>query len=62
MTTFLLEKPPARAERRRLTIPGRIDKMGYKGVRDDRDGAGRPRGERTAVLGAADGVGRASTR
>ena len=33
MTTFLLEKPPASAgSAHGLTIPGKIEKMGYKGV------------------------------
>ena len=33
MTTFLIEKEPGFGETRPgLTIPGKIDKMGYKGV------------------------------
>ncbi len=33
MTTFLVEKEPGFGEvRPGLTIPGKIDKMGYKGV------------------------------
>ena len=49
MTTFLLEKEPGFGETAPgLTIPGKIDKMGYKGVEttemvlDGAPGAGRP--------------------
>ena len=47
MTTFLLEKEPGFGETRPgLTIPGKIDKMGYKGVETTEmvlDGVPRPR-------------------
>src|SRR5436305_1705548 len=59
MTTFLLEKEPGFGETAPgLTIPGRIDKMGYKGVETTEmimDGHTVPA---TAVLGGANGVGR----
>jgi alkylation response protein AidB-like acyl-CoA dehydrogenase len=54
MTTFLIEKPPGFGETvPGLTIPGRIDKMGYKGVETTEmvmDGLRLPA---TAVLGGA---------
>jgi len=60
MTTFLLEKTPGFGETAPgLTIPGKIDKMGYKGVETTEmvlDGHQVPA---SAVLGGADaGVGR----
>ncbi len=60
MTTFLLEKEPGFGETAPgLTIPGRIDKMGYKGVETTEmilDGVAVPG---SAVLGGADaGLGR----
>jgi alkylation response protein AidB-like acyl-CoA dehydrogenase len=59
MTTFLLEKPPGFGETvPGLTIPGKIDKMGYKGVETTEmilDGVRVPA---TAALGGAAGLGR----
>ena len=58
MTTFLIEKEPGFGEvRPGLTIPGKIDKMGYKGVDTTEmvlDGVRVPVGR---VLGAAPGKG-----
>jgi alkylation response protein AidB-like acyl-CoA dehydrogenase len=59
MTTFLIEKQPGFGETRPgLTIPGQIDKMGYKGVETTEmvlDGVRLPAG---AVLGGPAGRGR----
>ena len=59
MTTFLLEKAPGFGETAPgLTIPGKIDKMGYKGVETTDmilDGVRVPA---TAALGGEAGVGR----
>jgi alkylation response protein AidB-like acyl-CoA dehydrogenase len=59
MTTFLIEKEPGFGETRPgLTIPGQIDKMGYKGVETTEmvlDGVRLP-GD--AILGGAAGRGR----
>jgi alkylation response protein AidB-like acyl-CoA dehydrogenase len=59
MTTFLIEKPPGFGETRPgLTIPGQIDKMGYKGVETTEmvlDGVRLPQ---DAILGGAAGRGR----
>src|SRR5438552_1005607 len=59
MTTFLVEKEPGFGETRPgLTIPGKIEKMGYKGVETTEtilDGARVPA---DAVLGGQDGRGR----
>jgi alkylation response protein AidB-like acyl-CoA dehydrogenase len=59
MTTFLLEKEPGFGETAPgLTIPGRIDKMGYKGVETTEmvlDDAAVPA---TAILGGEPGLGR----
>ncbi|MBA3524014.1 MAG: acyl-CoA dehydrogenase family protein [Geodermatophilaceae bacterium] len=58
MTTFLVEKPPGFGEvLPGLTIPGKLDKMGYKGVDSTEaifDGFRIPA---SAVLGAAPGKG-----
>jgi alkylation response protein AidB-like acyl-CoA dehydrogenase len=58
MTTFLIEKEPGFGETRPgLTIPGKIEKMGYKGVETTEmvlDGVQVPA---DAVLGGADGRG-----
>jgi butyryl-CoA dehydrogenase len=58
MTTFLIEKEPGFGETRSgLTIPGRIDKLGYKGVETTEmvlDGVRVPQDD---VLGGADGRG-----
>src|SRR4029453_2508306 len=59
MTTFLIEKEPGfGATRPGLTIPGKIDKMGYKGVETTEmvlDGGRLPA---PSVLGGTDGRGR----
>jgi alkylation response protein AidB-like acyl-CoA dehydrogenase len=59
MTTFLIEKEPGFGETRPgLTIPGQIDKMGYKGVENTEmvlDGVRLPE---DAILGGAAGRGR----
>ncbi|WP_018254344.1 acyl-CoA dehydrogenase family protein [Salinispora mooreana] len=59
MSTFLLEKEPGFGETAPgLTIPGKIDKMGYKGVETTEmvlDGVTVPE---SAVLGGAEQVGR----
>ncbi len=63
LTTFLVEKAPGFGETRPgLTIPGKIDKMGYKGVDTTElviDGVRVPADD---ILGGAAGRARASTR
>ena len=59
MTTFLIEKEPGFGETRPgLTIPGKIDKMGYKGVETTEMILDDLRVPASAVLGGADGRGR----
>jgi alkylation response protein AidB-like acyl-CoA dehydrogenase len=59
MTTFLLEKEPGFGETAPgLTIPGKIEKMGYKGVETTEMVLDAHRVDASAVLGGADGVGR----
>ena len=59
MTTFLIEKEPGFGETRPgLTIPGKIDKMGYKGVETTEMILDAVRVPAAAVLGGADGRGR----
>jgi butyryl-CoA dehydrogenase len=59
MTTFLIEKEPGFGETRPgLTIPGKIDKMGYKGVETTEMVLDDVRIPASAVLGGADGRGR----
>jgi alkylation response protein AidB-like acyl-CoA dehydrogenase len=59
MTTFLIEKDPGFGETRPgLTIPGKIDKMGYKGVETTEMILDDVRLPAAAVLGGADGRGR----
>jgi alkylation response protein AidB-like acyl-CoA dehydrogenase len=59
MTTFLIEKEPGFGETRQgLTIPGKIDKMGYKGVETTEMILDDVRVPAAAVLGGADGRGR----
>jgi alkylation response protein AidB-like acyl-CoA dehydrogenase len=59
MTTFLIEKDPGFGETRPgLTIPGKIDKMGYKGVETTEMILDDVRVPAAAVLGGADGRGR----
>jgi alkylation response protein AidB-like acyl-CoA dehydrogenase len=58
MTTFLIEKPPGFGETvPGLTIPGRIDKMGYKGVETTEMILDGHRVPSTAVLGGAEKAG-----
>ena len=59
MTTFLIEKEPGFGETRPgLTIPGKIDKMGYKGVETTEMVLDDLRVPASAVLGGAAGRGR----
>ncbi len=59
MTTFLIEKAPGFGETRPgLTIPGKIDKMGYKGVETTEMVLDDVRVPAAAVLGGAGGRGR----
>ena len=59
MTTFLIEKDPGFGETRPgLTIPGKIDKMGYKGVETTEMVLDDLRVPASAVLGGANGRGR----
>jgi alkylation response protein AidB-like acyl-CoA dehydrogenase len=59
MTTFLLEKEPGFGETAQgLTIPGRIEKMGYKGVETTEMILDAARVPATAVLGGESGLGR----
>ncbi len=58
MTTFLLEKEPGFGETAPgLTIPGKIEKMGYKGVETTEMVLSEHRVPDSAVLGAAPGHG-----
>jgi alkylation response protein AidB-like acyl-CoA dehydrogenase len=59
MTTFLLEKEPGFGQTAPgLTIPGRIDKMGYKGVETTEMILDGHRVPSSAVLGGPDAAGR----
>jgi alkylation response protein AidB-like acyl-CoA dehydrogenase len=59
MTTFLLEKQPGFGETAPgLTIPGKIEKMGYKGVETTEMVLDGHRVPETAVLGGSEQVGR----
>ena len=59
MTTFLIEKEPGFGETRPgLTIPGKIDKMGYKGVETTEMVLDNVRVPASSVLGGPDGRGR----
>src|SRR5262245_61883085 len=59
MTTFLLEKEPGFGETAPgLTIPGKIEKMGYKGVETTEMVLDGHRVPATSVLGGAEQVGR----
>jgi alkylation response protein AidB-like acyl-CoA dehydrogenase len=59
MTTFLLEKEPGFGETAPgLTIPGKIEKMGYKGVETTEMVLDAHRVPASAVLGGPTGVGR----
>ncbi len=58
MTTFLIEKEPGFGETRPgLTIPGKIDKMGYKGVETTEMVLDNVRVPASSVLGGPDGRG-----
>ncbi|HET8659063.1 MAG TPA: acyl-CoA dehydrogenase family protein [Micromonosporaceae bacterium] len=59
MTTFLLEKEPGFGETAPgLTIPGRIEKMGYKGVETTEMVLDGHRAPASAILGGPDRLGR----
>jgi butyryl-CoA dehydrogenase len=59
MTTFLIEKDPGFGETRPgLTIPGKIDKMGYKGVETTEMVLDGVRVPASSILGGTDGRGR----
>ena len=59
MTTFLIEKEPGFGETQNgLTIPGKIDKMGYKGVETTEMVMESVRVPADAVLGGAEGRGK----
>ncbi len=59
MTTFLIEKEPGFGQTRPgLTIPGRIDKMGYKGVETTEMVLDEVRVPASSVLGGPSGRGR----
>ncbi|HZN73042.1 MAG TPA: acyl-CoA dehydrogenase family protein [Micromonosporaceae bacterium] len=59
MTTFLLEKSPGFGETAPgLTIPGKIEKMGYKGVETTEMVLEGVRVSRDAILGGEGGLGR----
>jgi alkylation response protein AidB-like acyl-CoA dehydrogenase len=59
MTTFLIEKEPGFGETRPgLTIPGKIEKMGYKGVETTEMVLDGVRVPASSVLGGEDGHGR----
>ncbi len=59
MTTFLLEKEPGFGETAPgLTIPGKIDKMGYKGVETTEMVLDGVRVPDSAILGGPSGLGR----
>ena len=57
MTTFLIEKEPGFGNQNGLTIPGKIDKMGYKGVETTEMIMESFRQPATAVLGGEAGLG-----
>jgi alkylation response protein AidB-like acyl-CoA dehydrogenase len=54
MTTFLLEKEPGFTTTGGLTIPGKLDKMGYKGVETTEMVLDGHRVPASAILGGAD--------
>jgi alkylation response protein AidB-like acyl-CoA dehydrogenase len=59
MTTFLIEKDPGFGETRHgLTIPGKIEKMGYKGVETTEMVLDGVRVPKDAILGGEKGRGR----
>ncbi|MEP6697173.1 MAG: acyl-CoA dehydrogenase family protein [Pseudonocardiales bacterium] len=58
MTAFLLEKTPGATQTGGITIPGHIEKMGYKGVESTEMILSGHRVPAAAVLGGEAGVGR----
>jgi butyryl-CoA dehydrogenase len=58
MTTFLVEKEPGFGVREGITIPGKLAKMGYKGVETTEMVLDRHRVPASSVLGGPDGAGR----
>jgi alkylation response protein AidB-like acyl-CoA dehydrogenase len=59
MTTFLVEKEPGFGQTAQgITIPGKIDKMGYKGVETTEMVMDSARVDASTVLGGADGLGK----
>jgi alkylation response protein AidB-like acyl-CoA dehydrogenase len=59
MTTFLLEKAPGFGETATgLTIPGKLDKMGYKGVETTEMVLDNVRASPDTILGGEDGLGK----
>lgn len=57
MTTFLLDKDPGFTTTGGLTIPGKIDKMGYKGVETTEMVLDNHKVPASAVLGGEEGIG-----
>lgn len=57
MSTFLLEKEPGFKTTGGLTIPGKIDKMGYKGVETTEMVLDNHKVPTSAVLGGEEGIG-----
>ncbi|WP_322751135.1 MULTISPECIES: acyl-CoA dehydrogenase family protein [unclassified Frankia] len=58
MTTFLLEKEPGFGTNAGITIPGKIDKLGYKGVETTEMVLDNHRVPNSSILGGADGRGK----
>jgi alkylation response protein AidB-like acyl-CoA dehydrogenase len=59
MTTFLLEKPPGFGETAPgLTIPGKLEKMGYKGVETTEMVLSDHVAPESSILGGRDGLGK----
>ncbi|WP_131785019.1 acyl-CoA dehydrogenase family protein [Protofrankia symbiont of Coriaria ruscifolia] len=58
MTTFLLEKEPGFGTHGGITIPGKIDKLGYKGVETTEMVLDNHRVPASSILGGTDGRGK----
>ncbi|WP_239309538.1 MULTISPECIES: acyl-CoA dehydrogenase family protein [unclassified Frankia] len=58
MTTFLLEKDPGFGTNAGITIPGKIDKLGYKGVETTEMVLDNHRVPASSILGGVDGRGK----
>ncbi|WP_322759625.1 acyl-CoA dehydrogenase family protein [Frankia sp. Cr2] len=58
MTTFLLEKEPGFGTNAGITIPGKIDKLGYKGVETTEMVLNDHRVPSSSILGGTDGRGK----